>query len=273
MIGTWIRQEHPDIKTARDIRPEHLQEFLQTKTGCSTEYVSKLISHINKIDRCCSHVFARCDWHTDSLRLPAMEPTEKTRDYVASEYDFSRLLGVMTRPGTRSEAWKGLIWSHDAGCRVKEDAKIKYGRLNPTGGRWGCGTVTVKGSEDGAKGGRWRTIDILTPEARERLQKACEGLHPGDYIIRSSHDPSQPLDRDSLSKALSRAVKSTPDIANHWKKGNGFHSFRKTFAQASYDAARGSGCSKKEAKDYASCQLGHGKDRDDVIRRYVENVW
>lgn len=274
MFGDWMKEEHPEVKKVRYVRVEHLREFLQTKTGCSPEYVNKLISHFRKIEKCCTKIYGNCIYmRTKSLSLPAMEPTEKTRDYVATEYDFSRLIGVMTRPGTRSEAWKGLIWSHDAGCRVNEDSRIKFGRLTPTGGRWGCGTVTIQGAEDGAKGGRWRVVDILTPEARDRLQRACEGLKPGDYIIRSSRNPSLPIDRDSLSRALSRAVKSTPDIANHWKKGNGFHSFRKTFAQASYDAARGSGCSKKEAKDYASCQLGHGEDRDDVIRRYVENVW
>lgn len=271
-LGNYIRENHPDIKRVRDITPDALQGYLQSKHSCSLSYAQRQISHIGKLQECCSHTYGRSDWHTDRIRVPARQniQEDKIRTHVASEYQFSRLLGVMHTPRS-GESWKALILSHDAGLRVQESAMVKFGRLSPSGGRWGCGTITLQGAEDGCKGGRWRTVDIITPEARERLQMCMSGLQPGDNVIRSKM--GQPLDPGSIDRALQRAVQRTPDVRESWAANNGIHAFRKSFAQQSYDAARHSGSSKKEAVAYVNQQLGHGHDRSDLTRTYIQNLW
>lgn len=275
-LGAYLREHNPDIRRVRDITPDALQGYLQSKRNCSLAYVQRQMSHINKLERCVAHTYGRTDWRTDRLRVPARQdvPIEKIRTHVATEYQFSRLLGVMHTPRA-GESWKAVVLAHDAGLRVNESAHVgmQYGRLQLHGGRWGCGYIRIYGKEDGAKGGRWRTIDILSPEAGKRLQTCVEGLKPGDYIIRRKDDPQKPLQADSINRALQRAIARTPDLQEEWQRNNGLHAFRKSFAQTSYDAARNSGCSRKEAADYANAQLGHGHDRSDLTAVYIENQW
>lgn len=272
-LGAYIR-EHTDIKLARDIDPDTLQGYLQHKVeaGCSAAYVGKMQSHIVKLERCCQHTFGKTDWHTDRLRVPAMQdtPVEKIRDKVATDYEYARLIGEMRRPGS-GEAWKAVVLSREAGLRVQETANVCVGRLRETGGRWGCGTLTLQGKTDGCKGGRWRTVDILTPEARERLLQVTAGLRPGDHIVRGR--TGEPMQPDSINRALQRAIARCPDLQEHWRANNGLHAFRKAFAQQSYDAARNSGCSKRESADYANRQLGHGNNRTDLTKAYISNLW
>lgn len=271
-LGGYIKENYPSIRRVRDITPDALQNYLQSKHNCSLSYINRQISHINKLQKCCSHTYGKSDWKTDRLRVPAQQdiPEEKIRSHVATEYEFSRLLGVMHTPRA-GESWKAVILAKDAGLRVQETANIRVGRLQETGGKWGCGTITLQGAQDGCKGGRWRTVDILSPEARNRLKTCVNGLQPGDYIIRGKD--MQPLQPDSINRALQRAIKRTPDLQESWDKNNGLHAFRKSFAQACYDAARNSGCSKKEAADYANKQLGHGHNRSDLTAVYIQNQW
>lgn len=270
-LGAYIRAADPACRRVRDIYPKVLQEFLQDKAdaGLSRESLSKLQSHICKLERCTSHAYGCTAWHTDQLRLPLVQ-TDKIRDHVASDKDVMRLIEVMRQPRC-GEAWKSVVLSRYAGLRVSETAMARVGRINERGGRWGCGTITLQGKEDGCKGGRWRTVDILTPEAADWLKTAVEGRRGGEFIIQSQN--GSPVKADSLRRALQRAVARDPEVSARWKANNGHHAFRNAFAQQSYDAARSSGCGKKEAADYANQQLGHGSDRTDLTRAYVSNLW
>lgn len=271
-LGHFIRSADPEIRMARSITREVLQEYLQSKadSGCTAEYLGKLKSHICKLEVCTAHTYGKTGWHADQLQIPDSAAKDKVRDKSANDVEYKQLLEVMTRPGC-GEAWKALVLARESGLRVQEAACVRVGRLSSTGGRWSCGTITLQGKEDGAKGGRWRTVDILSPEALKRLKSATEGLQAGDRIISSSK--GGPIDPDSLNTALSRAVKKCPEVAATWKKGNGFHAFRKAFAQECYDVLRSTGSSKKEAEDYSNHQLGHGSDRSDLTKVYILNRW
>lgn len=273
-LGDYIRENHPDIRMSRNISADVLQGYLQHKAenGCTATYLSKLQSHLVKMDKCCSHAFGSTDWHTDRLQLPAVKDgaTEKIRDKVATDTEYQKLLTIMQQPN-RGEAWKAVILAREAGLRVQEAAEVKVGRLTQTGGRWGCGTITLQGKIDGTKGGRWRTVDILSKESAKALKTVFEGLKAGEHAIKQKN--GLPVKSDSLNRALQRAVASDPKIAADWKKNNGMHVFRKAFAQECYDAARNTGCSKKEASDYANQQLGHGYDRTDLTAAYIQNQW
>lgn len=275
-LGAYIRATDPTCRRVRDIYPAVLQKFLQDKAtaGLSRESLSKLQSHICKLERCTSHTYGCTAWHTEQLRLPSVQPDKqpsKIRDYVASDKDVIRLIEAMRQPRC-GESWKAVVLSRYAGLRVSEAAMVRAGRINERGGRWGCGTITLQGKEDGCKGGRWRTVDILTPEAADWLRKAVEGRRAGEFIIQQVQNDS-PVKADSLRRALKRAVARDPEVVAHWKSNNGYHAFRKAFAQQSYDVARRSGCDKKDAADYANKQLGHGRDRTELTAAYIHNQW
>lgn len=269
-IAGFIRENHPDVKLIRDIKSSYLTEFLASKTDiCSLESIKKYKSHIVKLEKICRHRFGKMDWTAEKVDFPAYRPAdfdrEKIRDKVATEIEYSRLLATMKEG--QSESWKILPLARFAGLRINEAANVKIERFSFTGGRWGCGWITLKGKDDGCKGGRPRRVDILTPEGRKALREAVSGLQ-GGYVI--SKADGSPIKTKSLEKALQRAIaKSGID----WKKGNGLHAFRKAFAQESYDSVRSYGGSKIEAAGYANSQLGHGSDRSDLTKAYVGNIW
>lgn len=269
-ISIFIRENYPGVKLIRDIRSNYLTEFLASKADiCSPESIKKYKSHIAKLEKICRHRFGKIDWTAEKVDLPAYRPAdfdrEKIRDKVATDFEYSRIFSVMKE--SRSDSWKILPLARYGGLRIGEAANVKVERFSFTGGRWGCGWIILKGKEDGCKGGRPRRIDILTLEGRKALQEAVSGLQRG-YVI--SKADGSPLKAKSLEKALERAItKSGID----WKKGNGLHSFRKVFAQESYDSVRSYGGSKIEAAGYANSQLGHGSDRSDLTKAYVGNIW
>lgn len=270
-FDSWIREAHPDVKRVRDITPVILQEYMQYKARtCNYNTLQRDLSYIHKMDAIVSRQYGG-SWHSDRVSIPALSPDRaegQIRGRVATQADYRILLAAM-RSGGRSEAWKSLPLSRYTGFRVNETANVRFGRLVETGGRWGCGYVVLQGREDGTKGGRWRTIDILDPEAREALREVFDGKKHGDFVI--SQPDGTPLKTDSVMKALSRA-KEKAGYDKTWTY-EGHHAFRRLLAQESYDAIRCGGGSKREAEDYANRQLGHGKNRDDDTDRYVKSRW
>lgn len=266
----YIKATNPDIKFIRDIRKEDLQEFLKEKSlTANAETCAKYKSHLIKLERVCRSRYGRCiDWNTSKLIVPINTDLPcSIRDYVATQADYGKLKTAMQTG--RSETWKSVVLSRYIGCRVNETANIRIGRYNPDGGRWGYGTVTLQGKEDGTKGGRWRTIDIISAEARKELSEAFEGRSGGQYVIQQRN--GQPVKTGSITRAWERAcVRQKIDLPKYNKN----HSFRKMFAQQCYDLARSVGDTKTQALDYAaSNQLGHGTGRKDSANTYVHNQW
>ena len=268
-FARYLKENYPDVKMVKDIKPEHLQGYfdLMAKT-CNTTTLGTRKEQMKKIEQICQKCYGRMNWKTEDVRIPMSECPEHVREYVATDEVYKTLKDDMRTHG-RSEAWKSLPLSRYAGCRLNEAAEIKIGRLIDHGGRWGYGTITLQGKDDGTKGGRWRTVDITSPEALQDLKEAIGTRSGGEYVIQKEKG-GRFADNDSISARIRDAVKRTgAELPKHNKN----HAFRKLFAQDSYDLARCSGDSKRDAADYSNKQLGHGKNRDDDTRRYVHNQW
>lgn len=276
-LAAYIKQEFPDCRKVRDITPAMLQGFLQHRADIgrdNTNTLQKLQSHIGKLERCCQHTYGRMDWKTGSLQLPAVAPEltrEELRVKVATDLEYNQILGAMRRPGC-GQAWKALPLARYAGLRVRECANVTLHAFTPHGGRYGCGQVVLQGKTDGCKGGRPRTIDILSPEGKEVLREVFADVRSGQPVIQAKGGGA--LQPDSINRAISRAVGKAlpPKQAAEWRH-NGCHAFRKAFAQECYNAVRMAGGTKGEAADYANQQLGHGQNRADLTAVYIANRW
>lgn len=268
-VSTFLK-ENTDIKFLKDISREDLQSFLKEKSlTCNYNTCNKLKSHLVKIEQVCKSRYGRCiDWRADKMTVPVnVDLPTNVKDYVATKTDYYKLKDAMATG--RSETWKSVVLSRYAGCRVAETANIKIGRYNPTGGRWGYGTMTLQGKADGTKGGRWRTFDITSSEARKELSECFEGRSGGAYVIQQRN--GQPVQPSSITRAWERACQRQKIDLPKYNKN---HAFRKLFAQECYDLARSTGDTKKQALDYAaSNQLGHGTGRKDSAKTYVHNQW
>lgn len=263
-------KDSTEIRYVKDIQKSDLQNYLREKSlTCNYETCSKIKSHLVKVEKICQSRYGKCiDWQSNKTTVPVNpDRPVNVKDYVATTMDYAKIKTAMQTG--RSEAWKSVVLSRYAGCRVRETAYIKIGRYTPDGGRWGYGTVTLQGKEDGAKGGRWRTYDIISKEAQRELSEVFSGRSGGEYVIQQKS--GEPLDPKSITRAMERACKKTDVDLPKYNKN---HAFRKLFAQECYDLIRSTGATKKDSLNYAaSNQLGHGIGRGDSATTYVHNQW
>jgi hypothetical protein len=263
-------KDSTEIRYVKDIQKSDLQNYLREKSlTCNYETCSKIKSHLVKVEKICQSRYGKCiDWQSNKTTVPVNpDRPVNVKDYVATTTDYAKIKTAMQTG--RSEAWKSVVLSRYAGCRVRETAYIKIGRYTPDGGRWGYGTVTLQGKEDGAKGGRWRTYDIISKEAQRELSEVFSGRSGGEYVIQQKS--GEPLDPKSITRAMERACKKTDVDLPKYNKN---HAFRKLFAQECYDLIRSTGATKKDSLNYAaSNQLGHGIGRGDSATTYVHNQW
>lgn len=263
-FGTFLQTRFPDCKKVRDIQPQMITAYIADRSYKDTT-MEKVASHMRKLEEVCDHRFGQCDWSLQSVSMP-VKGTTPVRTLTATQVDYDRLLAAMQTG--RSEAWRSLPLSRYAGCRVNEAAHLRLHALRTSGGRHGYGQVVLS-RDDGTKGGRPRTVELPTAEARDALIRACAGVKPGEYIITSK---GEPLKADSLTKSLKRGLERAGMDIEAWRQ-NGHHAFRKQFSQECYDLRRIAGSSKEEALAYVNEQLGHGRDRTDDNDTYVHNQW
>lgn len=176
----------------------------------------------------------------------------------------------MTRPGTRSEAYRSLELSRLLGMRVEETVNARADRFHLEPSRaFPFGYVEIR-KGDGSKGNRPRIIPIQTKEQLESLKTICAGRTGNDFIIQKSKVGNQPLNKKSISKSFSRALE---DLELEKYKGNLNHALRKDWAQRSYDLYRENHTKSKTVR-YVNRILGHSEERSMTeLSKYVNDIW
>ena len=277
-IAEFVKKEHPDIKWAREITPDILQEYLQSKADAGVKQLTlqKKISYIRKLETCVSKTFGKTQWHTELLAVPevSQKQSEKARTVSATDAEFEQILAELQKNAARkngSNAWRALVLARHANLRSQEAACIKLGRFSPVGGKYGCGTLTVQGKEDGAKGGRWRVVDILTPAGRDAIKATVQDCGSGENIVQKSD--GTPISPDGIDKAYYRVIKKLGFDMDKWRWNCGNHPFRKAYAQELWDACRSAGGSREDAGKLVNTELGHGENRKKLLDVYVKNQW
>lgn len=278
-LGTYIQDKYPNVKKAALIEPYMLQGFIQDRatSGCNVNTLEKLISQVNKLDKCVQHTYkVHTRWHPNLLYMPKDVDTTKQRDIVMPQKVADRILEVMPKT---TETWKAVVLSKHAGLRIGECARIhkECFHLN-SGGMFGYGYIEIRrGAIDGAKHGRPRTIHILSQNDQTALREVLHGVKVGETVIRQKD--GTPYAPGSIDRAIDRAIKKAgfdKETLENLKQ-NKNHALRKGYAQRAYDIVRrqtdGQGDSKRMAADFASQQLGHGKNRNDVLAVYVGIRW
>lgn len=265
-LGQYLKAEFPELRNVCDITPAQLERYLN-RDGVADSTRQKELSYIRKIDIGMKKAFGHgFSGNLSDIDL-RMEGTAKMKNRAADWQDAARIC-LQMRKSERSESWKAVQLSVKFGLRVEECASVRCnGRLTEHGGRWGYGYISLRGKLDGCKGGRPRTIDIKSAQELETAQKLFKGHSAGTVIQKPG---GEPLKADSVAQSVRRAVKA---LGLDWEKENCMHPFRKLFAQATYDFARKHGATKKEAENYAIEQLGHGRNRPELVAVYIKDRW
>lgn len=267
-FGRWLKETHPDVRQARDIRQYHVAGYVASR-DVTRESAIKLKQHLIKIEKVCSHHYGKCKWEAKDI---AVQQADKgpVRTVSAVDAEYRSLVADMRSTG-RTEAWKAPVLGRHAGLRVREASFVRVETIRPTGGAYGYGVIVLSGKKDGTKGGRRRVVDILSAEGREALLEVCRGIAPGELII-TNYKTGGRLLPGSIDRAITRHKEGAGlDVKKWWN--NAQHAFRKEFGQEWYDAMRLSGTDSKTAAGIVNHELGHGKSRKDLTDTYVANQW
>ena len=265
-LGRFLHENYPDLKYIRDTTPEMVQKFVDHKSEtCNNKTLEKIYSNLHKLDKIIEHKY-KDSIGTRYVSVPESKTgKEDIKTKIIGDADYKRLLESV---GEDSPAGRSLKLSHSCGLRLEETVCVKMDRFEPTGGRWGFGTLNILAG-DGSKGNRPRIIDIPSSDARREVLEAVEGRQPGQLIVAKA-DGSQ-YEKKSITRTISRHMDKL-EIGSEYKQ-NKNHSLRKAFAQACYDLCREKGMSKKDSLGYVNRQLGHSENRSDLSAVYVKYQW
>lgn len=249
-FSNYMKENFNDIKLVKDIKADHIQNFLNSKSiECSNATLKQYQSKFNKLEKIINNTYKiKADFK--DYTIPLAEENTKIRNTSMSQADFKKIESFFSN--SKSSGKGAIQLTARVGLRVSECTKLQGRDINIE-----KGYIHV---EDG-KGGKDRDIPIRA-EDREYFINLKERI--------SDYERVCPVRQDSINKAIDRAMKSI-GIRNKYKDTS-IHCIRKMYAQREYDRCREDGKSIKESLQEVSVLLGHGKERLELMKQYVLNI-
>lgn len=253
-FANYMKDNHSDVNLIRDLKSEHIQEFLnQNANGWTKATIDVRCSQLAKLEKLASQTFkgSNFTFYRDIVKPTGKDPS---RTLSMSRSDYNKLL-LSTRE-SKSDSRHAVEFAGRFGLRVSETTKLQY--------------RDIQRQEDGSyklnivdsKGGRDRTIEI-TKEADKVFLEQFKG---------SSTDRIIPLKTDSVNKFVNRHMHKC-QLNQYIDRKTSIHSMRKMVAQEEFDKHRADGLSRQESLDKVSNFLGHGENRNELMERYVANIY
>lgn len=246
----FMKVNNPDIKFIREIEVNHIQQFLNYKANdCSTKTLEQYISKFNKLEKVVNEVYHVKVNFKSGFIVPFGK--EKVRSISMSREDFNKLLKNMQ--GSKSLAVNAVTLSGIFGLRVSETINLQGRDIQID-----KGILHIHES----KGGRSRDLKIPA-ENEGYLEKLKASVNETERII--------PLKEDSVNRFLYRQL-GLLGLTQYREHNTGIHSIRKMVAQEVYCKFRENGQTIQQALNSTSHFLGHGNDRNELMRQYIQNI-
>ena len=260
----WLEEHDFHYAFIKDIPVEIWNDFLEDKS----KYVGYITiknyeSRIRTWEKIINAAFkTEINW-SDGLERPyklSAEEEEIQRVQQMQREDFVLLMEYIRVKKLTSKAIPALEIAAMFGLRVEGTSRIKVCNVHlDTKGLWGFGTVDIT-----EKGNKDRTIDIKS----EADQRVIEGLIEGKVL----EDRLVPIQKGSVNKFMNR-IMTKVGIKEKYPETS-IHSFRKLYAQETWDNYRNQGYNCDDALRYVNRQLGHGEERNkQLLGVYVKNMW
>lgn len=249
-FSNYMKEQHPDVKMVKDVKGEHIQGFLNSKSNsCSSATLKQYQSRFSKLENIVNKTY-NCGANYKGFTTPAGVNNTKIRNSSMSREDFKKLENSFSN--SNSSAKTAIQLTARAGLRVSECTKLQGRDINIE-----KGTIHVA---DG-KGGRDRDIPM-----REQDKQYFADLKA------SVGDTERvcPVQPDSINKAIQREMEKL-ELKEQYEDTS-IHAIRKMYAQEEYDRYRAEGMEIKEALGEVSVQLGHGENRLELMKEYVLNI-
>ena len=239
-FANWMKENHKEVKLIKEIKAEHVQEFMASKTNSwsSATYIT-VSSNFRKLETLANNTYQiSVDFH--SIVLPTSEKNggAKLRTDMLSQENYNKLLNNSTNQNFKN----ALLLSRYFGLRASECSKLQYADITKKG-------ISVIDS----KGGRSRFVKAESQQ-QQNIIKGFLNKQGRVCTCKTS----------SLQQAFNREKKK-----NRISSASDFHSSRKTFATEKYQEYRKQGLSVQKSLDRVSNSLGHNNNRNDLMKEYI----
>ena len=258
-FSNWMKDNHPEIKQLKDVNSNHVQNFLNHKAQtCTSATVGQYKAKFSKLEKLVNNTYSKANVNYSNTVTPAASNnTQKLRSKTMSSNDYNKLKNYMSNNCRSSNGVTALKIGYTTGLRVSEISKLQQRDIKINSD----GTATVRVID--GKGGRDRDVHITNKDSVQTLAQIRDSVqNPTDRIV--------PIQPGSINKNINRAMDKC-NMQEYKLHDTCVHSLRKAFAQQEYDRYKEEGMEPKQAWDCVSEQLGHGKNRDDLYKAYIEN--
>lgn len=263
-LSGFIKENYPEIKKVVDIKQEHLDAFMKSKTAdCRQTTLKTYAVNLEKIGKCCNEKYniPLKDWKVDKEVYTIDKSSYKDnqdarmRTLAMAPGDFKL---AMTK-GRDCESKQALNVCYNFGLRSREVVGIRFQDIKEN-------SLYVK---DG-KGGRHREMVADTPQKRACLEQLREYAQTKGMTAngQDSNERVFKVRADSVNNYLNTTLRRA-GITKYNEQKTGIHAIRKAFATSEYQRFRAEGLSHREAWGNVSEELGHGRDRNELFQVYV----
>lgn len=254
-FSNYLKREYPTIRQIKDISPNVIQRFLDSKTHCSKQTITTYYNSLKKIDMILNHTYKTYSTKFIDIIKPN---TTIAKDYQSgkgvanqmSSSDFNKLLEYCKNNPSQSSYVIQL--QKYLGIRVNELTHgIKIENIDFANNKL---IIT------NTKGGK-ELIRDLTPQSSTLLKE----------IISKKYEPKGErlftIENNSVNKYLAR-TESKIGIEGKYS----IHNIRSRIAQDYFDNLREQGKSKNEALKETSLFLNHRTEREQMLTQSYINI-
>ena len=250
-FGRYMIENFPEIRKVKDIKIDHVNSFLQSKTNV-TQATMTLYKHlIHKLEILTNKKFHNnVDWHT-GLIIPKQEK-QKIRTCMITQAQVDKLVNYLdTRKDSASK--NAVLLSLSFALRVGSIAKLQARDVSFIDNN----KCILHIHED--KGKRSRDILVDKKEDIELLRKIVGNKRGCERLI--------PIRSASINTYLRRCFKNL-GFTNLIENKTSIHSIRK-YSITKYVSEKEQEVGRKKALELAMQRLGHGKERNDLKKIYI----
>lgn len=239
-FANWLKINYPEIKQLYEINSSHIQEFLSSKTSdCSQKTLEQYQSRFRKLEVLANSTYnINVNYHNVVTPLSSRNGGSKIRNAMLSTANYNKLLKT-----TNANFRKALTLSFHFGLRAAECAKLRYEDISENG-------IKIIDS----KGKRNRFIPVENKQQKKIIE---------DFLNKKGRVVSVQV--GSLQQAFNREKKKQGVFITN----GDFHTARKAFATNKFQEYRKQGQSVQQALNNVSHRLGHGNNRNDLMKQYI----
>lgn len=245
----WLKAEHPEIRLARDIQSEHIQEWIDSKSAQWTQ--ATLDNHISRMNIVCQQINNTFNTNIQlDIKKPTVIKAQNVRNFAMEKSDLEELRKELA--GRRTEARTALEITYRTGLRSKEVARLHSSCINTE--KW---VIEVR---EGAKNGKHRDVPIR--QADRAYFADLKEKTKGQYICKG-------VNEESLNRGIRRCLET---IGKSDKYPNSTeHAIRKLYATERMQEERQTGKTERACWSIVQEELGHGKQfRQKLYNTYVK---